>query len=537
MPTSAPTVAPLPEPTLGDLPWVKDGVTGHERGAIQFFSNIERADPAWTRTILGFEWFTDDINSVERDAIGFFSVLAALNPSVVQPLLDFRWVADDITLEEFDNLLAIGGDRFRYAPVTQLLIGFPWLADGISKHERTAIDGFYNLARTDLSLAQSLMSRPWITDGISTQEGLVVDFLSARAQFAWDLDSGVISYGEDKRIIVDVVLSLEPTVEYAEASLGASVMRSLEYILALPDRRRLKQLNSQLWLGDGLTSEEMALIVTLRSVADLSKASETAFQGLMESGPVHSETFFLSSVGEVKLFVVGWPPFREDREVFEVLRRGIEVIEGFMHVPWDQPNVIALLAPELNPDGNFGKNFGTHINARADQEAQQAKATLYHELAHYYLTYDNAGFWLAEGGSHFLRDYVLHITEGASLQSSYTNAQNVVAERCIPYGLINIHEWNMAKGAETAQAIVEDPRSKYCHYYLGESFLLGMYKSLGHEVVSSSLRDLYRISEAKGSRVTEDEIYQVFLSNTPLAQKAEFLDLYRRMHGRPIPDS
>ena len=537
MPTNAPTVVPPPELTLGDLPWVKDGVTGHERGAIQFFSGIERADPAWTRTILGFEWFTDDINSVERDTIGFFRALAALNPSVVQPLLDFRWVADDITLEEFDDLFAIGGDRFRYAPVTQLLIGFPWLADGISKHERTAIDGFYNLARTDLSLAQSLMSLPWITDDISTQEGLAVDFLSARAQFAWDLDSGVISYSADKRIIVDVVLSLEPTVEYAEASLGASVMRSLEYILALPDRRRLKQLNSQLWLGDGLTSEEMALIVTLRSVADLSKASETAFQGLMESGPVHSETFFLPSGGEVNLFVVGWPPFREDREVFEVLRRGIEVIEDFMHVPWDQPNVIALLAPELNPDGNVGMNFGTHINARSNLGAQAAKATLYHELAHYYLSYDNARFWLAEGGSNFLRDYVLHITEGASLQSSYTNAQNVIAERCIPYGLINIHEWNVAKGAETAQVIVEDPRSKGCHYYLGESFLLGIYNSLGHEVVSSSLLDLYRIGEAKGSRVTEDEIYQVFLSNTPQAQKAEFLDLYRRMHGRPIPDS
>ena len=368
-------------------------------------------------------------------------------------------------------------------------------------------------------MALSLLRLPWITDGISKQEGLVIDFFSARAQFAWDLDSGVISYSADKRIIVDVVLSLEPTVEYAEASLGASVMRSLESILTFQDRRRLKQLNSQLWLGDGLTSEEMALIVTLRSVADLSKASETAFQGLMESGPVHSETFFLPSLGEVDLFVVGWPPFQEDREVFEVLRRGIEVIEDFMHVPWDQPNVIALLAPELNPDGNVGMNFGTHINARSNLGAQTAKATLYHELAHYYLSYDNARFWLAEGGSNFLRDYVLHITEGASLESSYANAQNSVAERCIPYGFINIHEWNVAKGAETAQVIVEDPRSRSCHYYLGESFLLGIYNSLGHEVVSSSLRDLYWIGEAKGSRVTEDEIYQVFLSNTPPAQK------------------
>ena len=83
----------------------------------------------------------------------------------------------------------------------------------------------------------------------------------------------------------------------------------------------------------------------------------------------------------------------------------------------------------------------------------------------------------------------------------------------------------------------EDGPLEFCHYPLGESFLLGMYKSLGHDVVRASLQQLYEleVSISGERRMTEDEIYQTFLSNTPPAQQDDFRDLYRCLHGRSIP--
>ena len=71
-----------------------------------------------------------------------------------------------------------------------------------------------------------------------------------------------------------------------------------------------------------------------------------------------------------------------------------------------------------------------------------------------------------------------------------------------------------------------------CPYWLGYRFLAGMYRTLGHEVVSSSLRELY---ETTGGRATEDDIYQTFLRNTPSSQRDEYRFWYHCLHGRPIP--
>lgn len=59
---------------------------------------------------------------------------------------------------------------------------------------------------------------------------------------------------------------------------------------------------------------------------------------------------------------------------------------------------------------------------------------------------------------------------------------------------------------------------------------------MGHDVTSSYLRELYRAGVANPERLTEAEIYQVLLSNTPPEKQGEFRDLYGRLHGGSIPD-
>ena len=71
---------------------------------------------------------------------------------------------------------------------------------------------------------------------------------------------------------------------------------------------------------------------------------------------------------------------------------------------------------------------------------------------------------------------------------------------------------------------------------MGTAFLVQVYESLGQNVVLSSLRELYQLSRDTPYPVTEEDVYQVFLSNTPPEQHDQFRDLYGSLHGGPVPD-
>ena len=109
-------------------------------------------------------------------------------------------------------------------------------------------------------------------------------------------------------------------------------------------------------------------------------------------------------------------------------------------------------------------------------------------------------------------------------------------EYCKPHGITNIQEYIDATAGQTADELWQSDLAD-CPYILGGAFLLGMYVELGHEVVSSSLRDIYLMSESRSEPLTEDEIYRVFLANTPSDKQARFHELYQQYHGGPIPIS
>ena len=182
-----------------------------------------------------------------------------------------------------------------------------------------------------------------------------------------------------------------------------------------------------------------------------------------------------------------------------------------------------------------GANVGTHLVMRTKPREPAFKKTLNHELAHFYFKGHNLPHWLSEGGSEFLASYTLHLSEDVSFQSLYFRAIEETRRRgCADLGAGNVQQ--LLKATEGL------PYREYlrtqlwaCHYPLGETFLLGMSIALGHETVSSSMRELYRLGESRGFPVTEDEIYQEFLSNTPSDKRDRFREMYQCFHGRPIP--
>ena len=376
----------------------------------------------------------------------------------------------------------------RYPDIAQAMSQFPWLANGITDDERWALDHILAIAEADLDTATSVVNLPLFN-------------------------------GEDRSLHLDFSASVR------------------ELLIDEPDL--WNQIIGRPWFQDGLTDAEAALIVVLSQVIEHQAG---LFLDLIQDSHLRSETIYLSS-GRVNLLTVRRPGFGQPNDsVFEWLRTGIETIEDFMGPPWVKTDVILYLEPDFPAVSDLfeaGFNAGTHIVVKTDPSEPQFKGTLYHELAHYYFDGRNSPKWFREGAAEFLESYTLNVSENVSLRSRYGDAQRNVARRCSPSGVTNVIHWLEPPPDPTGIRLVAEGEGLHglhdCHYPLGESFLLGMYDGLGHETVSSALRELYKTGESSGSRATEDQIYQAFMSNTPPERKDEFRDLYSRLHGGPPP--
>ncbi len=379
----------------------------------------------------------------------------------------------------------------------------PWVTDGITEREGRVLDHIRAIAQIDPSMSQRVAGSLWLSDGVTQGElGIVFSLLELA----------------DTHPEIAVMVT---TVPDEAGSLMADVLTIFLGELLSSDPGRSEQFLSQSWFQDGLTEEEAALIVALRPTLNDDVDSEEVFADLLQRGHVRSETISLPLAGEIDLFAVGRSEF-ELEGLLERMAFAVESMEGFMGTPWPKPDVIALL--ELESDlGSYdgGWNAGAYVVLK-----DPSKYTTYHELAHYYFKSTIGPQWLTEGGAEFLNFYTLNLTEGGTIDADYINGQWVIAAACAPDGSANVHGWN-----ETGAG------SNLCPYWLGHQFLGGMYRALGHEVVSSALRELYETSLTmrRGAAEEEDEIYQAFLTNTPSSQRDEFRFWYHCLHGRPIP--
>ena len=389
------------------------------------------------------------------------------------------------TTNNCSNAVAVTVSEFKIENLT-------WVADGITDRERRAMDDIRALAQIDPSMSQRVAGSPWLSDGVIEND---------LARMA-----GLLYMGDTYPEIAVLVT----TVPGETGRLMDHLLASLPSIL-FNDLGRSKQVLGQSWFRDGLTEEEAALIVVLRN-------TEEVFVDLLQGGHVRSETISLPLAGEVDLFAVG----RSELELEGSLERmvfGVESIESFMGTPWPDSAVIALLELEsdLGRRQDRGWYAATHIVVK-----NPFGKTLFHELGHYYFRGRSFPRWLTEGGADFLAYYTSGLTgHGLPISTLYFEVQNSIAEHCAPRGAANVQEWIETKAG-----------SRNCPYWLGYQFLAGMYRTLGHEVVSSGLRELH---ETTGGRVTEDEIYQTFLRNTPSSQRDEYRFWYHCLHGRPIP--
>ena len=541
-PTPTPAHTATPEPALFDFPWIKGGLTADEHKALDSLESIQHEHPDLARVVLGFPWIADSITNDEMWVLDSISKMAGQDISLAQRIVSYPWVADGIGRYEVGGVAAIPFIAEYDASLALRIVSFPWFADGIIERESQAVSYIVGIisgtAGEEASPARSVVSFPWFADGITEIEAWSLETLwrvsEQDASFArriaaipWLADS--ITLRENQALRVVAGIDVDSASSFLDSPLFVDGPTDILRFRAILASRNISiaglsaLLISQPWFQDGLTDEDSVRIVMLSRVL----YDEKVFRELVQGDHVRSETISLPLSGEIKLIVVSRIPYPQD-EVFEAMRTGVAEIENLMGVPWPNPNGALLVEPTYPQAGVF-LTTGGYVILTGVMSGDEVNSALYHELAHYYFA--GGPKWLSEGAPEFFRYYISHITQAESLQDRY----NMLSVGCPSIGISNV------QGSIEAGARAISTREEDCVYTTGAAFILGMYLSLGPEVVSSYLRQLYLAGQAidvtfTSAELTEEQIYQILLSNTPPEKQDEFRDLYRRLHGGPIPD-
>ncbi len=569
--------APEAAIVLASLPWVGNEMTLEDRLAVPVIAEIALADPDLAARVVNLPWLADDLlEDHELSSLNQLNSIAAIESGLAKSLVDAPFqeggislseqltlvvvldvaeedlalarkianspeVADGINVEEMASLT--GTDSYfldalerDHPAVAEVVHGYSWLPLGISRHqelqatgtgllafplsqqrnrylEQLVISRIKQIAETDESLALRVAAYWWLEDGVTRYESWTVYYIARLAEVNLGLAKTLADFGWLEGTTTGGVTTWEV------ASVAATILR-----LTQLDADAAELLLNQAWLQDDLTEEEFATVITISTGCTVRPI--VSLREIIENRQAESRMLHLASESLKVIVVSRSGTEREVEFIFQETRVAIEAIQEIMGRPWPNPRIIVYLEPDYKYISDAsGFYAGSHIMiSRADPGSTLAKGTLYHELAHYYL--HRGPRWLSEGGSNFLEAYVFYLEGRQSMEARASSLEGRVP--CD--GSENIHQRNLATSSLTYNQWLP---IRGCDYLLGERFLLGTYLELGHELVSSSLRDLY-LGGAGGSAITEEAIYQVFYSNASADRQDEFRNLYLRLHGRPV---
>ena len=310
---------------------------------------------------MGRSWFEDGIERQrewslghEAEAILWLYAILGAAPSIAGQVISLPWFVDGPVSTEENHILRRLLQSSGSMPIVGLLMELSIeMGDSVDSYESMAFEGIYSLARTDLSLAQYFVGLPWVADGIDANEGPRIALL--RFAGSWSTPESSL----------DFVLSFDPV----PGSLDEGVLTTLEemgssnYIWTV---KLLNLLMTQPWIEDGLTTEEKAQIIALRSLirSEQGHVFWTIGKELIEEGQVWSESSS-SSEGAVNLFIVSRTSLTSEVDMFAELRTGIKAIERTARQA-SVTNVVLLVEHELTscfPQYEVGRNVDLYIGA------------------------------------------------------------------------------------------------------------------------------------------------------------------------------
>ncbi|MDE2843392.1 MAG: hypothetical protein OXN21_08425 [Chloroflexota bacterium] len=525
-----------------NLPWIADDELSEEELAVlERLGDIASAQPGLARSLAGSPLLAGEISLEQEATVAMVQGVAVEDPELARRMAESPELSDGIDAKELASFT--GSESYfleqieEQSPVTaEILRGYAWVGgrtsinldanvysspgmlasplpqeDESERYQQYVLGNLAELARLDSELAQLVAGYPWLADGVTFLESRIPWTLLFVARN--DIEAA-------RRMAGFPWMAEQPTIDHLVAIHQA--WRLTEYLPAQADT-----LISQGWFQDGISDEEGALL----SVMAMGCNYESYCLQLIEGGDVESKALSRPT-GDVKVFAVSRAPLGETAEfIFDGTQLTMDGAEELMGPSWPNSRVVVYLEPEFQYVSETRGLFAGDFVMISDSHPGRSESwdTLFHELGHHY-KYATPAKWVAEGVTSFLDSYIFFAAGVESIKYRYDRAQRSVEVACIPNGQSNIYQRILATEGWT---YAEWLWKRGCDYYLGERFMHALYMDLGHDMVAGSMQELHG-ARAERKRLTEEEIYNVFLSHTPSEKRQHFQDLYTCFHGMPI---
>ncbi len=517
--------------TVFGYPWLADSITSDEiavlRDIASALSATETVGAAHVNKLLGYGWVSDDITADESAGFGLLSdtlrMLGRDYPEAAQSVLAYEWVQDDLVDSDLVSLRALFSvfrhPRDQTGDFTVALTARPWLQDGLDEDELALLGLFDHSLRSvpaGTIMPPALAAYPWLDGGISSrEEQWLIDFLQVLA-------AGVLPDGFDA-----VQFSELPWFQDGIDEFEASATSHLAWDSTLRDPDIL----SKEWFQDGLSEQDMVL---LRALVDAKWRSEHHYPDLLDSPYIANKTLTLLH-RELEVYVVGSTQFKANDPTMGLIEDIALKLEEFMALPFPRDNIVIFYWQPAWSEGQtprFGLGHAglAFFTLAPPHHNRNYHLAVFHEMAHaYWGGHTGAPPWWNEGAAGFLPDYARDALGQETLDERRADLLEDTERECWSWRIANISEYYHIQ--ETNRPLAE--RRSICIYAFGELFLMEMYLLLGHDAVSTAMRQLY--VDARDSDwqdpITDQKIYDAFLANTPQDKLEDFHNLFDDIHG------
>ena len=273
------------------LPWLQDGVNGRETGAIGSIKAMVDVDPRLLR-VVDISWVTDGLMEWEADALLYLSQIGTIDSEAAHRLLGHPWLMGKAGHSEQDVLH------------TLLLLGY---------RDRQLLNGVINAPTLMSSKEMSFHHGEWL-NALSIVAGREPS-LAARL-----LELSPVTFTQRSRRNADLALALAH--------------------LATEQEGAFEQLIGQEWFADGLSDEEIALVITLPRVAEI---SSELYRRMVHSWVAQSASVDLPGTGAVDLWAFQESGLPRSEGLMADLERAIRAMDEFMEIPFPVSVVIVLI--------------------------------------------------------------------------------------------------------------------------------------------------------------------------------------------------
>ena len=550
-------ISPQVGTALAGVDWLADEMTLEEGIAVPLFRDMAATDPDLALMIVTLPW-VDDYQLEEDELMVLFQLgeIASAQPELARSLAGSLLLAGEITLSQEVTIAIVQGVAVEDPELAQRMAESPELSDGIDAKEMTAFTGnesyfLEQIERYSPATADVLERYAWVSDltsrylepnghsspGVLASPPLQSDAsgLYGQSSLRFIVELARLDPALSERVaaypwVADKVTDLEVRVLWTLFYLAHNDLEvthgltSLPWMEAQPNKdhlvanrlllkltRRLPAyadtLINQPWYQDSISDEEGALL----QVMSLGCNYESFCQQLLNDGQVESRVLSRPT-RDVKVFAISRSPLGSEAEfIFEGTQLTIDGMEELIGPNWPESKVVVYLEPEFEYVSKH-RGLGGSFVMISDSHPGRTESwdVLFHELAHYY-RYGTSAKWVVEGVTSFFDSYVFYTAGVGTIKYRYDRTQQAMEIACVGDGQSNIYERIQAT---KDWSYSEWLWNRACDYYLGERLMHAFYMDLGHDMVAGSVQALHRGPDGR-LRLSEKEIYDIFLSHTP----------------------